>query len=187
MRIWRYVLSTDNGMAPCVEEDMLSLSCCKPMIRKYAKPGEWVIGFVPKHKRRGYVAWAGKIAEVIPLGEYEKRFCGRKDAIYRLMGTTSGEQEVLVPLRDDYHCNEKSRSRDRNGKNALIFEPFWYWGGLGIVAPDEVAELAHYFVGQSTKNSSAERIACLEKWLRSVADPGIHGAPRDEQRARRPE
>jgi len=115
-----------------------------------------------------------------PLGEYEKRFSGRQDAIYRLVGSAAwGEQEVLVPLRDDYHADEPSRSRDRSGNNALVFDPFWYWGGFGIPAPEEIADLAHYYIGQSAKNSSPEKIALLEAWVRSVADPGIYGKPRD--------
>jgi hypothetical protein len=127
-RIWRYVLAADNGMAPCAQDGMFSLTCCKPMIRRSACIGDWVVGFVPKPKRRGHVAWAGRVSEVFPSGEYEKRFSGRQDAIYRLVGSAAwGEQEVLVALRDDdYHADEPSRSRDRSGKNALVFDPFWY-------------------------------------------------------------
>jgi hypothetical protein len=177
-RIWRYVLAADNGMAPCVQYGMLSLACCKPMIRRNASVGDWVIGFVPKGLRRGHVAWAGRVSEVIPLGEYEKRFSGRRDAIYRLADDANGQHETLVPLRDDYHADDLSRSRDRSGKNALVFDPFWYWGGVGIVAPEEISDLAHYYVGQSAKNSSPERIATLKAWLGSVSEPGIHGEPR---------
>ncbi len=178
-RIWRYVLAADNGMAPCSDDGMLSLTCCKPLIRRSACVGEWVVGFAPKGIRRGHVAWAGRIAEVVSLGEYEQRFSGRRDAIYKLAGYSWGDQEILTPLRNDYHADEGSRSRDRSGKNALIFEPFWYWGGEGIAAPDEISDLAHYYVGQSARNSSPERIALLETWLRSVAAPGVHGKPRD--------
>jgi hypothetical protein len=178
-RIWRYVLATDSGMAPCIQKGMLSLSCCKPMIRRYACLGEWVIGFVPKGKNPGRVAWVGKVKDIVPLGEYERRFRGMKDAIYR---QRSRDGEILKPLRNNYHADELSRSRDRRGKNALIFDPFWYWGGDGIPAPDEIADLAHYYVGQSAKNSSPAKIELLEAWARSIALPGVHGKPRNTQR-----
>lgn len=181
-RIWRYVLAVDSGMAPCVQDRILTLTCCKPFIRKYAKEGDWVVGFVPKGLKRGHVAWVGKIAESVPLGEYERRFRGRKDAIYRLR---KGE---LVPLRDDYHAGSRARARDLWGENALIFEPFWYWGGHGQSAPPDIADLAHYYVGQSAKNSSPEKIARLEQWARGVARPGTHGEPRtpeDRERTRK--
>jgi hypothetical protein len=179
-RIWRYVLAGDNGMAPCIDRGKLSLCCCKPAIRKNARLGEWVIGFVPKPMRRGHVAWAGKISEIIAMGEYQRRFPRRRDAIYRLADPGEGGKEVLLPLRDDYHADEKSRASDRSGQNALIFEPFWYWGSFGIPAPDDIADLAHYYVGQSAKSSSPEKIERLEAWLRSMADPGVHGQPRDK-------
>lgn len=175
-RVWRYVLAVDGGMAPCIQDSTLTLTCCKPFIRKHAKVGDWVIGFVPKGLKRGHITWVGKIAESIPLAEYELRFRGRKDALYRLR---KGE---LVPLRNDYHANPRDRGRDLGGKNGLIFRPYWYWGGLGISAPPDIAELAHYYVGQSAKNSSPEKTARLERWARSVARPGIHGSPRDASR-----
>jgi hypothetical protein len=181
-RIWRYVLAKDSGMAPCAQDGMLSLTCCKPMIRKNADLGDWVIGFVPKGIRRGHVAWVGRVSEVIPLGEYERRFSGRRDAIYRSAYSAGGGHETLIPLRDDYHSNQQDRARDHSGRNALLFNPYWYWGGFGIPAPEEIADLAHYYVGQSAKNSSPEKIARLEAWARSVADPGIHGEPRNPQR-----
>ena len=181
-RIWRYVLADDNGMAPCPEGGMLSLSCCKPTIRKGACVEDWVVGFVPKRIAPGHIAWAGKVAETVPLGDYERRFRGRQDAIYRAVKSPADQTDDFVSLRDDYHV--QGRCRDLSGKNALVFDPSWYWGGSGICAPKEIADLALYYVGQSAKNSSPEKIARLEAWLRSVADPGIHGEPRDPRRTR---
>lgn len=175
-RIWRYVLATDAGMAPCMDDNMLTLSCCKPMIRKHAIPGDWVIAFAPKQYGVGRVAYVGQVSEVLSLGEYEKRFRGRRDAIYRAKSIATGEE--LIPLRKDYHSDENSRARDRGGKNALIFAPFWYWGGTGIPARGEIADLAHYFVGQTTKRSTGEAISQLKEWLYTLTNPGIHGRPR---------
>jgi hypothetical protein len=183
-RIWRYVLADDNGMAPCAEDGVLSLCCCKPMIRRSAKVGEWVIGFVPQSLGRGRVAWVGQVSAVIPMGEYEQRYSGRQDAIYRLAGHGPDGREILTPLREDYHASERSRTRDRNGKNALIFEPFWYWGGDGVAASEEIAGLAHYYIGQTARNSCPEMVAALKNWVRSMSPPGVHGKPRDTRRTR---
>lgn len=171
-RIWRYVLARDAGMAPCIQGGILTLTCCKPFIRRNAKEGDWVIGFVPKGLKRGHIAWMGKIEERIPLAEYGRRFRRRKDAIYRL------RQGELISMRTDYHTNPGDRERDLRGKNALVFRPFWYWGGEGRSAPSHIADLAHYHVGQSAKNSTPEIVARLERWAQSVAPPGIHGSPR---------
>jgi len=38
--IFMYKLTTDNGGAPCVENELLSLCICKPKIRMSAKVGD---------------------------------------------------------------------------------------------------------------------------------------------------
>jgi len=83
-----------------------------------------VVGFVPKRINDGrvHVAWAGRIVRILTMSDYEKQYVGRQDAIYKM--TISGWEF----LRHDYH--EEIRERDLNGKNALVFEPFWYWAGL---------------------------------------------------------
>lgn len=178
-RIWRYVLVSDNGMAPCVDGKVLTLTCCKPTIRRNAKNGDWVIGFVPKKLGCGLVAWTGRVAEVVPLGDYQERYTARQDAIYK-RGFEDGS-EILNPLRLDYHKDERSRTRDRRGKNALIFNPFWYWGRCAVrAAPQDIANLAYYHIGQTTKGSSPEMLDRLEAWLQLEAQPGIHGDPRDK-------
>ena len=183
-RIWWYVLADDNGMAPCIDQGILTLSCCKPMIGRYAKEGEWVIAFVPKGLTQGPVAWVGRIAEILSLGDYQTRFSNRNDAIYKRIRYESDGRESLEPLRDDYHAKPRNRSSDIRGKKALIFEPFWYWGGHGISASEEITNLAYYHIGQTTKYSSPEKITQLKAWARSEANPVVHGKPRDELRTR---
>src|SRR5688500_2487969 len=59
------------------------------------------------------------------------------------------------------HTDEKSRSRDPSGLNGRSFDPIWYWGGLVVPALEAIVDLALYFVGQSTINSTLERSALL--------------------------
>jgi hypothetical protein len=132
-----------------------------------------------KHGLGPHVAWAGKVSEVISLGDYQSRYPQRYDAIYRRVGHSLGGNEILQPRRDDYHEDDRSRDRDRRGKNALLFSPFWYWGAAAVAAPDPVAELAHYYVGQSAKGSTPERVAALEQWLTACGPAGTHGQPRN--------
>jgi Nucleotide modification associated domain 2 len=110
---------------------------------------------------------------------YQQQFPSRCDAIYRLYGYEADGKEILTALRLDYHETAKERKRDKNGKRVLIFDPFWYWGSSHVKAPDEIADLAHYFVGQSAKNSSQEKIQLLENWAYSQNRPGCRGTPRD--------
>jgi hypothetical protein len=73
-RIWRYVLATDAGMAPCIDKNMLTLSCCKPMIRKHAIPGDWVVAFAPKQYGFGRVAYVGQIRRYSPSESMKSAF-----------------------------------------------------------------------------------------------------------------
>ncbi|MAY20771.1 MAG: hypothetical protein CL955_09155 [Erythrobacteraceae bacterium] len=82
-RIYRYILQTDTGMAPCIFDGRLTLATCKPKIRASAKPGDWVLGFYPRPFERGLLAWAGRIARKVEIDDYEREFRGRPDAVYR--------------------------------------------------------------------------------------------------------
>jgi hypothetical protein len=44
-KIYFYKLIADNGGAPCVTNDLLSLAICKPMTRKTAEIGDLIFGF----------------------------------------------------------------------------------------------------------------------------------------------
>ena len=147
-------------------------------LRSESEParGDWVIGFVSARVGCGLVAWAGQVSDTMTLGEYGSRFSGRTDALYRLEGYSEDGSEVLRHVSGEDHASPESHKRDWRGKNALIFNPFWYWGQNAVAAPPDIADLAHYYVGQSTKNSSPERIAGLEV-LGSV-----HGGTRHSRR-----
>lgn len=177
-RIWRYVLANDSGRAPCVDGGVLTLCTCKPRIRAGAAVGDWVIGFMPKRFGRGRVAWAGRVREILLMGDYGERYAGRRDTIYRRVGWYADGREDLAHDGGPYHDSPKSITTDLRGRHALIFDPFWYWGRNAPEATPEVADLAHFYVGQTTKGSTPEAINRLRSWL-SAWPPGVHGAPRD--------
>ncbi len=183
-KIWRYSLVDDNGMAPCAHGGVLTLTCCKPKIRKIAEVGDWVIGFVSRRVAKGSptVSWVGRVSQILPLGDYEIQFRGRPDAIYRRNGFELDGEESLEKIRDDdYHCGIESR--DWEGRNALVFEPFWYWGNNSkIIPPSQIGDLIHPFVGETSKGSTPERVKELELWLAGLMAPGVHGKPRDVRR-----
>jgi hypothetical protein len=158
------------------------LCICKPFIRLGAKVGDWVIGFMPK--RFGpRVVWAGRVSEILPMGQYRTRFPRRPDAIYRLLKVTPDGREVLEHIGTGRHADQKSQETDKRGKNALIFREFWYWGGDAPPAPARIARLAYYRQGQTTRGAGPKEVEYLEEWL-SGRPSGIQGSPRDA--AKRP-
>lgn len=176
-RIWRYIVVTDGGHAPCVYRGMLSLCICKPGIRRGANVGDWVIGFMQK-KFGPRVVWAGRVSEILPMGQYCARYSRRPDAIYELVGLEPDGSERLRHRGGRIHVDAKGQATDKWGKYALIFREFWYWGGNAPPVPHTMERLAYYRQGQTTRNAGAREIAQLKKWL-SHWKPGVHGRPRD--------
>lgn len=178
VRVWRYVLAVDNGLAPCIDNGQLTLCCCKPVIRKGANKGEWVVAFMPK--RFGCkIAWAGCVDESMTLGEYSQCHAGRTDAIYRLVGM-DGDREILRHSGTPFHRAQRDQKRDKRGRNALIFNPFCYFGANPVDPPPEIAKLAYYRQGQSTVGSTDVLCQSLRAWLDGFSHP-VNGLPRDPQ------
>lgn len=177
-RIWRYVVATDSGYAPCASHGLLTLCICKPVIRRNAEVGDWVIGFMPKRFGTGRIVWAGRVAEAIPMGRYCMRYPRRPDAIYRLAGHRIDGREILKHSGAKVHNSKEAQARDERGRMALIFREFWYWGNEAPEAPEDIAGLAYYRQGQTTKGVGQFTIEGLKDWL-SRWRPGVHGPPKD--------
>lgn len=177
-KIWRYVLAHDGGRAPCIDGGMLTLCCCKPVIRKGAGIGDWVIGLAPKRFGVGLVAWAGQVAKVLPMGAYGEQFSERQDAIYRVSAIAADGKEMLDHVGGHYHNTAKQRSTDASGLHCLIFSPFWYFGRQARTLPMNLLGLTHYHVGQTSRGSDVELALKLQAWL-SQWPAGVSGRPRD--------
>lgn len=88
-RIYFYKLTADNGGAPCVQDGLLSLAICKPMIRNTARLGDLIFGFAANSlhadNRLLYVA---RVTNKLPDGRYytTARYVLREDCIYERRG-----------------------------------------------------------------------------------------------------
>ena len=152
-RTFLYKLTSDRGGAPCApppdegEGPLLTLSICKPAIRRTAQPGDRVIGLTshalatsdgyPLHS----VLYAAVVGDAVDAREYYARrsvFRHRPDCIYRfhqMNGTI--EHSGRTPL----HADEAYRARDigqypfyKNGR-ALISRDFRYFGAKAVHIP----------------------------------------------------
>lgn len=133
-RTYVYKLVVDNGGAPCVTSDLLSLAICKPRIRSTAKPGDWIFGFGGKNyaERLIYVA---KVDEVVENGDYYDDVAGheygtRADRIYRR--TRSGDFEWRSDAKYHQHGREMGHDLgdppEKGRLRVILSEHFWYFG-----------------------------------------------------------
>jgi hypothetical protein len=84
-KVYFYKLTWDDGGAPCVQDGLLSLAICKPMIRHTAEPGDLIFGFAANSlhadNRLLYIA---RVTDKVCNGDYyvKERFARRGDCIY---------------------------------------------------------------------------------------------------------
>jgi hypothetical protein len=84
-KVFIYKLTVDDGGAPCVRGDILSLAICKPRIRFTAERDSILLGFAAnclhKDNRPIYVA---RVTKNLSGSKYfwEKRYAARPDCIY---------------------------------------------------------------------------------------------------------
>lgn len=126
MKIWRYVVRYDDGLAPCMTDRHLTLACCKPVVRKGSAKGDWVIGFHSKSVGEAMLCYAMRVTEdPIPYERYwrDRRFQGRRDNIYR------PENGDLRWVRNSFndHDDPINHKTDKGGRQALVSEEYWYF------------------------------------------------------------
>lgn len=177
--LYRYIHVSDDGRAPCVDDHILTLGTCKPVIRRCARIGDWVMGFYASPMPRGVLCWAGRIGGKIGHIDYERQFGGRADAAYRMDGDGR-----IVRVYPDYHAREEDMSRDLSGP-VLMFDrdAIWYFGDSPVSLPPDLQHLAPRGEGHRVNgvlDGDAER---LESWLRALLAPGFHGRPRHADEA----
>lgn len=160
-RIYRYILTHDGGMAPCPEGGLITLGTCKPVIRRCARPGDWVVGFRPGSLSRGLLLWAGKVDRKLTHGEYQRTHPRRTDAVYRL--GADGQYERLAP---EYHPNQDEMDRDTR-EPVLLFDPqhSHYFHGVPQPLPDDLFHLAAAGRGHRVTEAAPAEVARLEAWL----------------------
>ncbi len=128
MRVFRYVLATDNGTAPNYAPPCLTLAICKPQIRKAAMPGDLVIAFAGARLDRDpdAIIWAGVVTESLTFAEYwyDARFQLKKGKPPQVLDNIY-EPDPTSPdgYRQHPHAFHGSSSKftDVGGRNVLIF------------------------------------------------------------------
>ena len=158
-RIFVYKLTSDRGGAPSAppprpgEPALLTLSICKPAIRRTAEPGDWILGLTSHALAQsdgyplGAVIYAAMVEAAVDAREYyapRSPFRHRPDCIYRfhrLNGTI--EHAGRSPL----HADPAYRGRDigqypyyKNGRT-LHSREFRYLGPAALPIPPRFIRL----------------------------------------------
>jgi Nucleotide modification associated domain 2 len=85
-KIYLYKLVADNGGAPCVQNGLLSLAICKPMIRETAEEGDLIFGFAGNSLNPDNpLIYVARVTKKLCDDSYYRsgHFSKRADCIYR--------------------------------------------------------------------------------------------------------
>ena len=190
-RLYSYILKLDTGFAPNPLHGFCTLATCKPMIRKTANVGDFIIGTGSKSKNRdGFVVYAMRITETLSYDDYWKdaRFEAKKPQIEGCWKSDCGDNiyrwnpltNEWVQVEDSYHC-DYDMCRDTNTDRVLVSDNFIYWGGDGPPIPPEFGGASVLCTTQGHKCRFPEQtVREFNHWFEQLEERGVCGDPLDK-------
>ena len=155
VNVYSYIVSHDTGFAPNPFHGYCTLACCKPVIRRTASIGDWIIGLSPK-KYGNNIVYVMRVTEKLSFSEYwkDKRFRRKRanikskdpiqrlgDNIYKPILANKHLQMHSRHSKKDGSENHKSKEPDLNGLFVLISDDFSYFGGNTKILPKRFSEI----------------------------------------------
>lgn len=197
MKVYSYVVARDYGFAPNPFFGICSLATCKPLIRKHAKVGDWIIGTGSKgYGLEGKLAYAMKTSETLTFDEYwnDPRFSQKKpnlkgsfkqaygDNIYhRNEKTGKWLQENSHHSHSDGLSNAANIRHDTQAPRVLLATEYAYWGGSGPPIPAQFRQRrANVCCHRGHKcNFPNDFVVSLVKWIESLGLSGFISPPKE--------
>ena len=192
--LFTYVLRWDSGFAPNPYFGICTLATCKPGIRKFAKPGDWVAGIGSNQNgRQGRLVYAMRVEEKLSFDEYwtDPRFAEKKpslegsreqrcgDNIYHQTPDGEWVQEEGLHSCTDCSPNQYHMKRDTSVSSVLASKWFAYYGADAIRIPDEFRDWdgQDYFgsIRGYRRHFPDELRIAFTSWLDSLANVGKAG------------
>lgn len=140
-----YKLITDNGGAPCVTPDLLSLAICKPSIRSAAHTGDWIFGFGDNDGLQNRLIYIAEVTGRLTNSAYylASVFKEREDCIY-----SSARDGTLRHRRGArFHGSDKDKRKDVGDfpeyrkANVVLSTNFRYYGRADSPAVDPILQI----------------------------------------------
>jgi Nucleotide modification associated domain 2 len=182
-KLYMYVVDRDFGFAPNPFHGYCTLATCKPIVRRKAGVGDWVIGMGGSRlKATGRCIFAMCVTEKLTFNDYwsSSAFLDKKpvrngsqkmmvgDNIYRF-DTAANEwcQADSHHSHADGSINLDNLARDTKSDNVLISQHFFYFGRQAPAVPSNLLDAMGYknrrahWVFKDTETDG------LIKWLQS--------------------
>ena len=157
-RLYAYIVRWDDGFAPNPFHGVLTLACCKRVIRRVAQVGDYIVGL--SSTPDNHIVYAMRVSETITFDEYwhdprfrvkrpDMRAGGEKalgDNIYRWdAGKNAWEKAWSQHSREDAAADQWFTNDDTGTTTkVLVGEVFTYWGREAPPVPDSLKFQGQY-------------------------------------------
>ena len=184
-RLFSYIVVHDTGFSPNPFHSLLTLACCKPLIRRTANVGDIIVGLSSRSER---IVYATQVAEVIAFEEYwaDPRYQARRPVMDSPQIVYRAGDNIYEPVAGGYrqlpsfHSNRDGsedaglKRTDLSGNHVLVCERFTYWGRSGPALPEELQFLA---VGRGHRSIfTSDQVSVVARWFADLPG-GVLGAP----------
>lgn len=195
-RVYIYVVDRDFGFAPNPFHGACTLATCKPIIRRTARLGDWIIGMGGgRLSATGRCIYAMRVDECMTFDEYwsDTRFRIKRpirngsrvmmvgDNIYhRDPGDMQWQQEDSHHSLPNGEPNMQNVAQDTQTNRVLISRNFLYFGDAAPIVPALILASIGYANRRNHRVYPIETCASLLEWLmkehgdgpnRNIGDP----------------
>ena len=196
MKLYSYVVRFDFGFAPNPFFGVCTLATCKPLVRKKARVGDWVVGTGSKrYALEGRLAYAMVVGELLTFDEYwnDPRFQKKKPNLRGSIKQAYGDniyhrnpknnrwiQEDSHHSLPDGRPNLENIRHDTKADRVLVGSQFAYWGAIGPLIPSRFRKSGGINVcaGRGHKcRFSEEFVDSFVSWVKSLSLKGYLGPP----------
>lgn len=177
-RLFSYCIPVDDGAAPNPFWGVCTLAICKPVIRRTAKVGDWIVATGAKNVNgrnlSGKVIYTMQVTEVMTMAEYdtwsqnhrpEKLPDLENTDITRRVGDSIYDFSFGHPKQRRGVHNSGNTKTDLGGERVLLSRNFYYFGDQPISLPSGLLqEIIHQTQGHKV-NANEGKLEPFLQWL----------------------
>lgn len=148
--IFSYRVKYDEGKAPCVDDGLLTLACCKSDLRRIIAKEQknhpeneyWLLGLCAGNGLRNNILFYAKLLKPMLADEYYTEYTNRNDSFYQVGSEGLLERNrrfACIHAWDDQGAKEEDIER-QSAQYVLRSDNFWYFGDNPVQIKDEVSK-----------------------------------------------
>jgi hypothetical protein len=187
-KLYSYCIPYDDGAAPNPFGGTCTLVICKPVVRRTAEVGDWIVGTGSKRSpvgdTSGRLVYAMRVTDKLSMSDYDARCraqmrwkipeCASEDILRRVGDCIYDFSQNPAALRPSVH-SVSNRKMDLGGQYALLSKDFYYFGKAAPPLPDMLAGIVKQ--GQGHRSVSNDPyLDTFIAWIRALTH-GVNGDP----------